>query len=146
VSNQWMGVGVTINASNVLVEAGSEITADDQGYVASTGNGVGPGGPAEFGWGNGGGGGGYGGAGGTAAGWVNSGGSAYGSVLEPVDLGSSASSYVGNWSGSGGGAIRLVVSGTFDLEGVVSANGGVPAAHHSGGGSGGSLWVWGLLD
>jgi len=146
VSNQWMGVGVTINASNVLVEAGSEITADDQGYVASTGNGVGLGGPAEFGWGNGGGGGGYGGAGGTAAGWVNSGGSAYGSVLEPVDLGSSASSYVGNWSGSGGGAIRLVVSGTFDLEGVVSANGGVPAAHHSGGGSGGSLWVWGLLD
>ena len=46
VSNQWAGVGVTINASNVFVEAASKITADGQGYVASTGTGIGPGGGA----------------------------------------------------------------------------------------------------
>ena len=39
---QWAGVGVTINAANVTVDAGSKITADGQGYVT----GCGPGGAA----------------------------------------------------------------------------------------------------
>ena len=57
VDGQWAGVGVTINASNVFVEAGSEITADGQGYAASTGAGIGPGGGAnDFGHAGGGGG------------------------------------------------------------------------------------------
>ena len=141
VDGQWAGVGVTINADHVVVEAGSKITADSQGYVASTGNGVGPGGPPESCWGNAAGGAGYGGAGGTAQGGCNQGGGTYGSVLEPVDLGSSSSTYNGNWSGSGGGAIRLVVGGSFELQGTVSANGTAPPVYHSAGGSGGSIWV-----
>ena len=83
VSNQWAGVGVTINASNVFVEAGSEITADGQGYAASTGAGIGPGGGAYDGV-NAGGGGGYGGVGGYGD-WVDAGGPVYGSLLEPAD-------------------------------------------------------------
>jgi hypothetical protein len=64
----------------------------------------------------------------------------YGSVLEPLDLGSSGGSYESTWSGAGGGAIRLSASGTLTLDGVISANGGTPSSH-SGAGAGGSLWI-----
>ena len=33
VGGQWAGQGVTISAVNVTVDAGSSITADDQGYT-----------------------------------------------------------------------------------------------------------------
>jgi hypothetical protein len=55
----------------------------------------------------------------------------YGSAEEPVTLGG------GGEVTRGGGAIRLVASGTIRLDGRVSAN-GEPAI---GGGAGGSIWI-----
>ena len=132
VNGQWAGVGVTINAGSVQVDAGSSINADGQGYAGGypePGNGPG------------------GGAGGTTTGGsyggvgYNSGGTTYGSQFQPVDLGSSASGFCAyggcHWAGSGGGAIRLVVTGTLTNNGVISANGGGGES----GGAGGSVWV-----
>ena len=58
----------------------------------------------------------------------------YGSIREPSDLGSK-----GNAS-SGGGAIRLVVSGTLRVDGALSAESFGPDGGY-GAGSGGSVWV-----
>ena len=143
IADQWAGAGVRINAGNVTVEAGSRISADAQGYVggdvASIGaSGRGPGGAgADVGRG---GGGGYGGTGGTAFG-----GGAYGSATEPADLGSgggdNADDNPGGRGGNGGGAIRLVVTGTLSLEGAITANGEDGVGGEQGGGSGGSVWL-----
>ena len=110
VDGQWQGVGVTINAANVTVDAGSKITADGQGYVT----GCGPGGAAVDDYTSGGS---YGGKGGGT-----SSGPTYGSALAPTDLGSAGGAYGTGWS-AGGGAIRLIVSGTLTNNGVISANG-----------------------
>jgi len=142
-SGQWVGQGVTINASNVLVEAGSQITADAQGYIGGIGAwgndyGCGPGGAgADSGHG---GGGGYGGAGGAAYA-----GGTYGSPFEPVDLGSggalNADASPGGRGGNGGGAIRLIVAGSVTLNGTITANGENGQGGEQGAGAGGSLWV-----
>ncbi|MEK9156402.1 MAG: hypothetical protein AAB360_03865, partial [Patescibacteria group bacterium] len=74
----------------------------------------------------------YGGVGGFSPGPV------YGSSTVPVNIGSGA----GNSSpdgGSGGGAIKLAVTGTLILNGTISANGGDGAARA--GGSGGSVYI-----
>ncbi len=88
-------------------------------------------------------GGGYGGLGG--AGLTNSpGGTSYGSLLQPADLGSGGGTYLpGNGvPGSvGGGALQLKVAGSLVLNGRVSADGGGAVYEGLGGGSGGSLWL-----
>jgi hypothetical protein len=142
INGQWAGVGVTINATNLIVAAGGAICADAQGYTGGAGKG---GGYGLSGNGPGGGvsadesgsGGGYGGAGAGGAG-----GQPYGSEATPTDLGSGGG---GGWAGagSGGGAIELNVS-ALTLNGTISANGagGVYGVWNwSGGGSGGSLYV-----
>ncbi len=109
VNNAWAGVGVTLQAGSVQVDSGSSINADSQGYVS----GAGPGdGPAAYGSS----GGSYGGLGGYVPG------ATYGSAPMPVDLGSGglAAQYGGS---NGGGAIRLIVSGTLTNNGTISANG-----------------------
>ncbi|HNQ90059.1 MAG TPA: Ig-like domain-containing protein, partial [Verrucomicrobiota bacterium] len=144
VGDQWAGVGVTLSAKELVVEAGSRVSADSQGYVggesASIGSyGRGPGGAPAYG--GGGSGGSYGGYGGAVAGQA----AIYGSASAPTDLGSgggdNSDNSPGGYGGSGGGAIRLVVSGTFTLDGVISANGGDGVGSEQGGGSGGSIWV-----
>ena len=140
VDGQWAGQGVTIAAGNVTVAAGASITADGQGYVGTGGSGLGPGGGIYNRWEHGGGGGGYGGAGGSGDNGSNPGGQTYGSVLQPTDLGSSGGRGFDGWTGSGGGAIRLAVTGTLDLEGSISAN-GAASGSACGPGSGGSIWV-----
>ena len=74
----------------------------------------------------------------------------YGSSLAPVDLGSGGSaSYNASWQGAasggnGGGAIRLIVSGTLTNNGVISANGSPSGGSNGSGGgagSGGSVYV-----
>lgn len=138
VNGQWAGVGVTLEAANVIVEAGSQISADAQGYTSPTGaDGNGPGG----GWGNSTvtAGGAYGGAGGDSFG---PGGKPYGSADFPVDLGSAGGGTVsGGQGGAGGGAIRLEVSGTLTLNGTIGANGGTGFNWNPGGGAGGSIWA-----
>ncbi len=143
VDGAWRGEGVTIRAGNLSIEAGSKISADAQGYVGFIGiPGNGPGGgptaPA---------GGSYGGVG------ANGGAPAYGSPFQPVDLGSSGGGsyawYAGYArGGSGGGALRIQVDDTLNLNGEITANGedsyfysqwGYPAS--GGGGAGGSIYV-----
>ena len=129
IDGTWQGAGVTINAANVTVDAGSKITADGQGYVT----GCGPGGAAANAYTSGGS---YGGKGGGSSGPT------YGSALAPTDLGSAGGAYGPAWS-AGGGAIRLIVSGTLTNNGVISANGTQDLAngYYTGGGSGGSIYA-----
>jgi hypothetical protein len=42
---------------------------------------------------------------------------------------------------AGGGAIRLIVGGVFEVDGHLSARGGNAAQEEGGGGSGGSIWI-----
>ena len=133
VGGSWQGAGVTIDAASIEVDAGSTINADGQGYVA----GAGPGGAPV----NSSAGGSYGGLGGDGYPNIASG-PTYGSLTAPTDLGSGGSARIGGEvGGAGGGAIRLVVSGTLTNDGVISANGSSPVGPYTGGGSGGSVYV-----
>ncbi|MGI6103244.1 MAG: DUF2341 domain-containing protein [Patescibacteria group bacterium] len=150
VDDQWRGTGVAINAGDLVIDAGSSITADGQGYTGThRGAGNGPGG-APAGGIYAGPGGSYGGVGsyGREDGTDGLPGQSYGDALEPIDLGSaggsSTSMYSSGVGGSGGGAIRLDVQGTIELNGEISANGedGTGSGTYgSGGGSGGSIWI-----
>ncbi|MEI8043177.1 MAG: C-type lectin domain-containing protein [Verrucomicrobiota bacterium] len=133
---EWLGEGVFIQASNLVVTAGASMMADAQGYYADWGSpGRGPGGSGGDG------GGGYGGNGGR-------GGPTYGLLETPTCPGSAGGgrtwrqywgTLYGN-GGSGGGVILLQVPGTVTLDGVISANGG-NGWNTAGGGAGGSLWL-----
>ena len=126
------GLSLTV-AEDMLVEAGSVVSADGRGLSAA-----GEGGSGE---GVGGGGGGHGGAGGDGLG--GAGGGTYGSELEPSEAGSPGGRdlALAGAGGLGGGAVRLVVSGTLTVDGRISADGAVGDNAHAGGGSGGSVWV-----
>jgi len=128
VNGQWAGVGVTLRAANMVVAAGSKISADGQGYETSQGPGAGP---TQNDGGS------YGGRGG----WNS--GTTYGSATAPTDLGSGGGSDTGDWS-HGGGAIRLDVSETLTLDGEVTANGMIATSwwgSNVSGGAGGSIYV-----
>jgi hypothetical protein len=121
ISNEWVGVGVTIASSNMIVAPGAVITADGQGYSTGVVNGAGPGG-------------GRGGAGGGSYGGRGSGpsGPTYGNEFTPTDLGSAG------WANSqAGGAIKLAVSGNLQMDGTITANG----TGSSDAGSGGSVFI-----
>ena len=89
------------------------------------------------------------GGGGHGGGWVDrhTASATYDSPWEPTALGSSGGAANGSWSatgGNGGGAIRLIVSGSLTLDGTITANGLAGAGgwgNRSGGGAGGSIWV-----
>ncbi len=155
---------VTFRATNLIVAAGARIGADGLGYAGGsrspcmTAQGTGAGGgetatPCPTGKNNASGaGGGYGGRGGDGQDdtlprvGTPRGGSTYGSAETPLDMGSGGGrSYFGRSGGAGGGAIKLEVSGTLTLDGVVSANGNPGAGgngttdYGGGGGSGGSI-------
>ncbi|MEY4745232.1 MAG: hypothetical protein RL272_1177, partial [Candidatus Parcubacteria bacterium] len=94
--------------------------------------------------GSGGGHGGTGGNGGPAG--SGTGGATYGSATAPSLFGASGGGVnASNAGGTGGGVIRIVVSGTFIHNGTITANGGsgVPdtGSRATGGGSGGSIYV-----
>ena len=121
--------GTTVISSNLTVDSGSKITSDGQGYAAGRGPGAGAGGycwakgPSYGGYGNG----------------SSGGGSIYGSVYEPDALGSGSGTQYGG--SKGGGAIKLVVSGTTTVNGTISSNGGQTSGDCNTGGSGGSIWI-----
>ncbi len=139
---------VNINTGNLFIDSTSSIISDSKGYSAEQGPGAGnkdrTGGGSCSGWsaywyGSGGG---YGGQGGQGAypacsGEVVEGGLPYGSLEEPMDLGSGG----GNQGGAGGGAVRIDVVNTLTLNGLISANGKDGQNRKSGGGSGGSIYV-----
>jgi len=117
---------VSLTCTNLTIDSGSSISADGRGYPAGQGPGAGDGGA----------GGSYGGRGGIDSGPT------YGSAFAPTDLGSGGNGSLGE-VGAGGGAIRLIVSGTLSANGLVSANGGDASAGcgSRGGGSGGSIYM-----
>ena len=127
--NSRPNLALTVKAG-LVVDAGSAITATGMGYGGANGPGAG---------GSGGGGGGHGGSGGfVLAG--GAGGPAYDSATEPVLWGSGGGAGHASSGGTGGGAIRLIVGGTFELNGELSAD-GLSGGIHGGGGAGGSIWV-----
>lgn len=114
--------GVKIVANNITIDAGSYIRADGLGYSKSSGPGA-PAAEANSGAS-------YGGIGGV--GFDGSSPVAtYGSATRPIDLGSGGN---GETQSRGGGAIRLVISGTLQNNGIISAQG-------VSGSSGGSIYV-----
>ena len=124
VAGQWVGAGVTVSAASVIVEAGSRISADAQGYTT----GAGPGGGDVYTVG-----GSYGGRGtGVSV-------ASYGSAAAPVDLGSAGGGAYGGWS-TGGGAIRMSVSGALTLDGEITADGQSGGGNNAGA-AGGSVWI-----
>ncbi len=124
-------VGVMGNAS-----IGGSLDVDDLGYSQSGGPGGGTSQASE------GSGAGYGGAGG-ASGSGASGGVTYGSATAPTDFGSGGGNGADTTGGGsvGGGALRLSVLGTLNVNGNISANGDSGLQDDSGGGSGGSVWI-----
>ena len=136
IEGAWAGQGATIDAVDIYIEAGSRITADGQGYAGYAGYGDGRGPGAATGE-----------SGGTHGGVGSSGiaqpqaASVYGDALAPTEPGSSGAGGFWGTGGSGGGAIRLNVSGTLELNGSVSADGETISGQGGGGGSGGSIFV-----
>ncbi|GAF76673.1 unnamed protein product, partial [marine sediment metagenome] len=134
------GLALTLTVlTDMTVSSGGVVSANGRGYGPGAGPGAGGEGP-------------YGAAVVAAMGaWGETekavpGGAAYGSVTEPLQLGSGggAESWSGGVGGAGGGAVRLTVGGTFTLDGIVTVNGsnGAPSYYGGGGGgSGGSVYV-----
>jgi hypothetical protein len=106
---------------NLDVQSNAQINVDGLGYIANNG----PGKPWHYQSA-----GGYGGSGGnlTAAG-----GTTYGSITAPTNIGSGGNYY------PGGGSIQLTVFGTTIVNGVISAGGA--GDNNSSGGSGGSIFL-----
>jgi hypothetical protein len=131
----------TISVSgSATVQSGGGIIADGAGSPMNSGTGAG----RLFGTGGGGGGGygGYGGSGITSSGAViPTGGMTYGIAVQPQGPGSGGGGNTfTNFGGSGGGFIRLAVTGNLSLDGRISAD-GRPGNGIGGGGSGGGLWI-----
>ena len=105
-----------------------DVMIDPNGYIEGNGRGS----PAGQGTGAGhnassanAGGAGYGGAGGNASGASGgAGGPTYGSITEPVDLGSGGGNVTnGSLGGAGGGVLRLTVLGTLTVDGTIRVDG-----------------------
>jgi hypothetical protein len=128
-------LAITVQGDAEL-DAGSALTVDGKGYPI--GSNQGPGTAPDFsGYAAGGS---YGGQGG--AGWSSAPvGTPYGSLLQPVDLGSAGGTGFTEPGSAGGGAIRLTVAGTLTVNGSISANGASDTPGHGGCGSGGSIWL-----
>ncbi|MBI5664920.1 MAG: hypothetical protein HZC49_07520 [Nitrospirae bacterium] len=119
------GAGLTINASNVIVGPSGHISADGQGFGPQSGPGA-----SSVNWASGGS---YGGFGTSTDGIRDT--FPYGSITEPTALGSGGATV--SSGGSGGGAMKLIVSDTVTVRGLISAAG----INADGGGSGGSVWI-----
>ncbi len=68
----------------------------------------------------------------------------YGDLRQPITAGSGGTSYNSSapsyMGGNGGGVLRVDVTNTFTLDGIISANGGRGGVYDCGG-AGGSVWV-----
>ncbi len=136
-------LGLTING-NFIIQTGGSLTADLFGSAPATGTG-----PGNFGLSNSvycGGGGGHGGYGAMGNAPNANGGITYGSQTVPATLGSGGGNNGSAIGGYGGGALQLTVTGTVQVDGRISANGGDGSVSGGnggggGGGSGGSIYI-----
>jgi RHS repeat-associated protein len=130
------GFNLTVlNDANIA--SGGSISVDGKGYGPASGPGAGE---SKFQAG----GAGYGGEGGNNSGaW----GQTYGSIVEPIDLGSGGGSDEhGATGGAGGGLIRLNVNRTLQIDGVLTVKGNKGKYYSfynrsGGGGAGGSVYI-----
>jgi hypothetical protein len=125
----------------VIMPAGL-ITADGGGFPRATGTGAGTNVASQ------GSGGGYGSVGGASSSGAP-GGISYGSITQPVDLGSGGGNGSGTYPGgaAGGGAIRLTVGNKLTLDGRIGSDGRAALQDDAGGGAGGSVWLTaGILE
>lgn len=131
---------MSINIQNGDADINGSINTEGKGYTRGQGPGKGIAGGFINTEGSGAG---HGGYGGDSSGGILGGGS-YGSIVNPVTIGSGASGYH-NTGGYGGGAVKLVVAGTLTVNGTISAKGGdgdvYGGTYGGGGGSGGSIWI-----
>ncbi|MEW6027829.1 MAG: hypothetical protein AB1599_11130, partial [Planctomycetota bacterium] len=139
-------------AGTVTIASGSSINVNGKGYGSALGTGPG----TDAGGDGAAGGGAYGGNGGTSSQSV-SGGTAYQNsavnpyvllydvIKAPTYLGSGGGNATeGATGGRGAGAIKITCSGSFTLDGTISANGdtgGTAWYDAAGGGAGGSVWI-----
>jgi hypothetical protein len=131
-------------SGNATVQSGGGIIADLSGYGAAAG--LGPGRVVTSGNTNFCSGAGHGGYGGNSANNIAIGGLTYDNATSPATAGSggggsSPLSAGGSLGGTGGGVIRLSVTGTLELDGIISASGGNGSGYAGGGGSGGAIWL-----
>ena len=140
--------GVHVVCTNLTIANSGKIDVTGKGYAggnSSHANGYGTGGgKGSAGFATGGGGGGYGAEGGYGS--THSAGTVYGSVTNPIAIGSGGGNgYINGSGGAGGGAIRLAVRSALTINGSILADGvtgSVPSYKGgSGGGSGGSVWL-----
>jgi hypothetical protein len=134
-------VGLTLNVSNLVVDASSRIDVSGRGYPggltgynSASRRGRTRGDVAGSTRRNGGSHGGLGALGDTES-TVNE---VYGDPFEPIDLGSGGGSDAGR-SGAGGGRVRITAD-SLQLDGKILAN-GTGGSRYGGGGSGGSIFV-----
>lgn len=126
-------ININVQTGNLVVYGA--INANSVGYQGAAGIGAG-----GYGYNDGGGGAGYGGSGGTGTRSTGTGGITYGSITEPIDLGSGGGNPYNGTGGKGGGAIKLVVLGSTIVSGSITAN-GENSPRYGGSGAGGSVWV-----
>ncbi|MEK2687495.1 hypothetical protein [Bdellovibrio sp. GT3] len=126
----------TYGFRNVTIQSGGGLWNDCHGGKPQAGSGAGAT-YNEFGSGAG-----HGGRGGFAA---VAGGGTYGSMLEPITQGSGGGTNANNTvGGRGGGAIKLVLTGTLTVDGYLESDGcsgWYMDTYYPGGGSGGSIWI-----
>ena len=125
-------------SGNATIQAGSGIFTDAAGYPGGQGPGAGqyysslstyPCSGA-----------GHGGRGASSTGNYAAGGNAYDYPTSSTTPGSGGGNYSPySFGGSGGGAIHLTVTGTLQMDGTISANGGNGSGLGGGGGSGGNI-------
>ncbi len=136
----WLNL---IVMGNLTISGTGKIDVSGLGYDGSSG--TSPGGNSSNTCSYGGGGGAYGGNGGSGCHASNAGGTAYGSITAPNDLGSGGGTGYGQGvGGSGGGLVKLNVSGTLTNGGTIIANGADGTCGGSfggGGGSGGTIYI-----
>src|SRR3990167_800619 len=119
-----------------------KINADYTGYRGTTTTGEGKGGGIKATTcGFGGGGGGYGAAGGN--GDQGAGGSAYGNSTNVTSMGSAGggNSCNSDKGGDGGGYVKINVSSTSTIDGIITSNGENGGFEYAGGAAGGGLWL-----
>src|SRR6185436_6797635 len=125
---------------DATIDSGSQVSMDARGYAPNTGPGSGRLNPT----GSAGSGAGHGGNGGSRiplTGGPVPGGITYDTIASPNSPGSGGYGISGFAGGTGGGVIRLTVTGNLQLNGRLSADATAGAGSATGGGAGGSIWL-----
>jgi hypothetical protein len=127
---------LNLDLDDLTINQGGKIDVSGKGYDVSQGPGKGIDNSSVSS------GAGHGGDGGNSSSGV-AGGAAYGSVNEPITIGSGGEiSSSSARTGRGGGAIKLIITNAIAIEGIIDASGlNGSGGRSDGGGAGGSVWI-----